>query len=49
METMMGFVDGHIRNQPKLISIVGDKSKIDLEALKKHGRIIEINEAQIFN
>jgi predicted Zn-dependent peptidase len=49
METMMNFVDGHIRNKPKLISIVGDKSKIDLEALKKHGRIIEINQAQIFN
>jgi hypothetical protein len=49
MKTMMTFVDGHIRNKPKLISIVGDKSKIDLEGLKKHGTIIEVSEEQIFN
>ena len=38
----------NVANRKKLVSIVGEKSKIDMEALAKHGKITEISLDQIF-
>jgi len=46
---MLKFVDKRIKDHPKLISIVGDKTKIDMEALARFGEIIEVTEEQVFN
>ncbi|PHQ78405.1 MAG: hypothetical protein COB66_08970, partial [Coxiella sp. (in: Bacteria)] len=43
LKDLMNFHATHIKGQPKLISIVGDKSKIDMEALAKFGKITEID------
>ena len=48
MEAMLGFHRNHIRNRPRLISIVGDRSKIDLEDLARHGSIVELDLEDIF-
>ncbi len=45
---MTGFHRETIRNQPKLISIVGDSDRIDMEALKKFGRVRIVNVDDIF-
>ncbi|MFA6108396.1 MAG: insulinase family protein, partial [Candidatus Latescibacterota bacterium] len=38
----------HLQNRPRLISIVGDRSKIDLEALARNGKVIELGLEDIF-
>ncbi len=48
MEAMLAFHRNHIQNRPRLISIVGDRSKIDLEDLSRHGSIVEVNLKDIF-
>ncbi len=48
MATLLGFHREHVKGRPKLISIVGDKAKIDMERIAKHGAIVEISEDQIF-
>jgi len=45
---VLQFHKEHVQGRPKLISIVGDKSKIDMEALARHGRIIELGLEDIF-
>ena len=45
---MTAFVQDHIENQPKLISIVGDKTKMDAEKLKEFGEIHDIPVDRIF-
>ena len=45
---LMNFHANHIKGKPKLISIVGDKNRIDMEALGKFGKIIEISLDDIF-
>lgn len=45
---LMEFHAAHIKDKPKLISIVGDKSKIDMDALAKFGKITEITLDDIF-
>ena len=47
-DTLMNFHAAHIKSKPKLISIVGDKSKIDMDRLAKIGKIVEIDLDQIF-
>ncbi|MEI7594318.1 MAG: insulinase family protein [Bacteroidota bacterium] len=42
------FYKKNIQNQPMVISIVGDKSRINLNDLKKYGTIIEIKESALF-
>lgn len=46
--SMMDFHATHIKGKPKLISIVGDKRKIDMEALAKFGKITEVTLDDIF-
>jgi predicted Zn-dependent peptidase len=45
---LFDFVHAHIQGKPKLISIVGDGSKIDFEKLAQFGKIVDISEDQIF-
>lgn len=45
---LLEFHGERIRNAPKLISIVGDKNRIDLEALEKFGTIREVTVDEIF-
>jgi len=48
IEEMFEFQKSHLKGKPKLISIVGDKNKIDMEALAKFGKITEVTIDQIF-
>ncbi len=43
------FNNKNLKNKPMVIAIVGDKKRIDLNELKKYGKIIEIKEKQLFN
>ena len=45
---MLQFHEAHLRNRHKLISIVGDKNKIDFEQLTKVGKVVEISLEDIF-
>ncbi|NVO01582.1 MAG: insulinase family protein [Bacteroidetes bacterium] len=47
-QDLLNFYKTNIQNKPIAIAIVGDKKRIDLELLKKFGKIIEIKENQIF-
>jgi predicted Zn-dependent peptidase len=49
IETLESFYTKHIQPRPKLISIVGDSSKIDMEALSQFGEIIKIEADKIFS
>lgn len=48
MEDLLRFTESRIENRPKLISIVGDLSTIDTEALAALGRVKEVVPAEIF-
>ncbi len=48
LDDVLAFHKDYIANQPKLISIVGDAAKIDLEALGKLGTIKKIDASEIF-
>jgi predicted Zn-dependent peptidase len=48
LDLVLQFHREHLRGKPKLISIVGDKSKIDLERLKKSGAITELELKDLF-
>lgn len=48
MDDMLGFYGKHLKNRVKLISIVGDKNKIDLAALEKFGTVSEVGLEDIF-
>lgn len=48
LEDLMAFHAKHIKGQPKLISIVGDKSKINMDALANYGTITEVSLDEIF-
>jgi len=48
IETLRRFYQKEIKPRAKLISIVGDSSKIDLDALAKFGPITKITKEQIF-
>ena len=45
---MLKFYRQHVKGRPKLISITGDKSKMDLEALAAQGEIIELGLEDLF-
>jgi predicted Zn-dependent peptidase len=45
---LMAFHAAHIKGKPKLISIVGDKNKIDMDALAQFGTITEVTLDDIF-
>ncbi len=42
------FNNKNLKTKPMVIAIVGDKKRIDLEELKKYGKIIEIKEKDLF-
>ena len=48
LSTVLDFQREHIKSRAKLISITGDKNKIDMEALAKHGEIIEVGLDDLF-
>ena len=45
---LQDFHQSNITDRKKLISIVGPKSKIDMEALAKYGKVTEVSLDQIF-
>jgi predicted Zn-dependent peptidase len=48
LDDVLQFDKAHLQGRPKLISIVGDKKKIDLEKIKKDGSITELELKDIF-
>jgi predicted Zn-dependent peptidase len=48
IDAMLRFHREHLKSRPKLISIVGDRNKIDVERLKKNGKLIEAGLKDIF-
>jgi predicted Zn-dependent peptidase len=48
LDLVSQFHRAHLQGKPKLISIVGDRSKIDLERLKKSGVISELELKDLF-
>lgn len=48
MDMMLQFHREHIQNRPKLISIVGDHNKIDIQRLAEVGKVIEVGLESIF-
>jgi hypothetical protein len=48
-EDIFSFYQDNLASKPVVIAIVGDKKKIDFDALKKYGRIVEIKEKSLFS
>jgi predicted Zn-dependent peptidase len=48
LDTVTAFHDQHVEGRPKLISIVGDQSRIDLNALKEFGTVTEVGLTDLF-
>ena len=48
LDDVLQFDKEHLQGRPKLISIIGDKYKIDLEKIKKDGAITELELKDIF-
>ncbi|MSS72574.1 MAG: insulinase family protein [Candidatus Latescibacteria bacterium] len=48
IDAMLKFHKEHLKSRTKLISIVGDKNKIEIERLRKNGRLIEVGLKDIF-
>lgn len=48
LDEVLEFYRQHVEGRPKLISITGDKSKMDLEALAAQGEIIELGLEDLF-
>ena len=46
---VVDFYNKNIKNIPYTIAIVGNKEKIDMEALASFGRLIEVDKKDIFN
>ena len=46
--TLLQFHKEQVQNRPKLISIVGDRTKINMERLAKTGKVIEVGLEDIF-
>ena len=48
MDLMLQFHKAHVQGHPKLISIVGDRNKMDMERLAAVGQVIEVGLEDIF-
>ena len=48
LDTVLAFHGKYLKDKPKIISVVGNAAKMDLEALKKSGAVTEISIDQIF-
>jgi hypothetical protein len=46
-DKILDFYKSEIQNKTTIITIVGDKSKFDLEGLKKYGKVVEVKMDQI--
>ena len=45
---MLAFHKAHLKSRPKLISVVGDRERINAEALQKLGKLVEVDLDDIF-
>jgi len=45
---LLAFYRDHVQGKAKLISIVGDRRRLDLDALRQHGEVIEVRLEDIF-
>jgi predicted Zn-dependent peptidase len=48
-DSILSFYKTNIKDRPMLITIVGNKEKIDMEKLGKYGKIIIVEKSQILN
>ena len=48
LDTVLRFHAQHIGGRPKLVSILGDRQRMDLEALAQYGTVIEVGLEDIF-
>ena len=48
LRQLLDYHAGHIEGRPKMISIVGDGSKIDLDELRRFGEVVEVGVEDIF-
>ncbi|MBD5778629.1 insulinase family protein [Pelagicoccus sp. NFK12] len=48
LEDLFEFYDAEIQGQPKMISILGPSTAIDMEALKQHGELRQVQISDIF-
>ena len=48
MDLMLQFHKAHVQGHPKLISIVGDRNKMDMDRLAAMGQVIEVGLTDIF-
>lgn len=46
-DDIMSFYTTYIKNKPVIISVYGDKSKMDLAKLSKYGKIVELKKEQL--
>ena len=49
LDDVLQFDKVHLQHRSKLISVVGDKSKIDLDKVEKHGAVTEVGLKDIFS
>jgi len=49
MEDVVKFYEQSIKGKPYVITIYGDKSKIDLDQLKQYGEVIELKLKKVIN
>jgi predicted Zn-dependent peptidase len=49
MEDIEAFYHEHIQNKPYVITIYGDKRRIDMDELKRYGEVIELETKDIVN
>jgi predicted Zn-dependent peptidase len=47
-DDILGFYSNNLKGKPMVICIVGDKKRIDMDALKKHGEITIVKESSLF-
>lgn len=48
LDRVLAFHREHIQGRPKLISIIGDRSKIDLDALAQQGELVDLSLEDLF-
>lgn len=48
-DQVQAFYNEYMKNKPMIITLVGDKSRINMDELKKFGKIIELKKSDIFN
>ncbi len=47
-DNLVQFHAQHIKNNPRILGIVGDKSRIDMDRLAKSGKIVNVKKEEIF-